>query len=62
MKPTSVLSGLVTPEEAATMLGLHRCTIYRWLARGWLDSVRLPNNTIRVTIESIKKVRSGIQS
>ena len=51
--------GLLTPKEAAKVLGVSRCTIYRWLGRNWLVKVVLPNGTIRIPRTSIDTVLAG---
>jgi len=50
---------LLTPKEAAKMLGVSRCTIYRWLKRGWLIKIYLPNGCIRIPQGSIDVVLAG---
>jgi excisionase family DNA binding protein len=50
---------VVTTIEAAKLLGMTRRSVYRWLERGWLEGTVLPNGTIRVTVDSIKKASTG---
>lgn len=50
---------VVTTIEAAKLLGMTRRSVYRWLERGWLEGTVLPNGTIRVTVDSIKKALTG---
>ena len=49
-------SGLVTPKVAAKVLGVSTYTVYRWLKRGWLDGITLPNGTKRVSWTSLNRV------
>ncbi len=51
--------GLLTPKEAAKLLGVSRGTIYRWVKRKWLAYIELPNGTIRVQRQSINSVLAG---
>ncbi len=50
---------LLTTREAAKLLGLARCTIYRWLSRGWIVGITLPNGTIKIPKSSINKLLDG---
>jgi len=54
-----IVSELLTTKEAAKLLGVARCTIYRWLNRHWITGITLPNGTIRVIRDSIDKVLAG---
>jgi len=47
---------LYTLEEVAKMLGLSRRTMYRWVRRGWISIVVLPNGQIRVPSSEIEKL------
>ena len=51
--------GLLTPKEAAKLLEVSRCTVYRWLKRKWLIGIRLPNGTVRIPRASIDVVLAG---
>lgn len=50
---------LLTPEQAAKKLGMSRCSVYRWVKRNWLASVRMPNGTIRIPQTSVDAVLAG---
>lgn len=39
---------LLTAKEAAKLLGVARCTLYRWIKREWIVGIFLPNGTIRI--------------
>ncbi len=52
---TRVRTDFVTAKEAAVLLHLSKWSVYRWLKRGWLDGVMLPNGTIRITLSSINQ-------
>ncbi len=53
------VSEIMTTKEAAKLLGMSRCSVYRWLNRGWITGITLPNGTIRVIRTSIDKVLAG---
>lgn len=50
---------LVTTKEAAKLLGISRCTLYRWLKRDWITGIKLPNGTIRIARVSIDRAMAG---
>uniref|UniRef100_A0A6H1Z7P0 Putative DNA binding, helix-turn-helix domain containing protein n=1 Tax=viral metagenome TaxID=1070528 RepID=A0A6H1Z7P0_9ZZZZ len=50
---------LLTTKEAAEILGVAKCTIYRWLNRGWLCSITLPNGNKRIPKVAVDKALSG---
>lgn len=56
---TTSTNALLTTKEAAKLLGVARCTVYRWLNRNWITGITLPNGTIRVFRESIDRVLAG---
>ena len=56
---TTTRDGLLTPKEAARIIGVARCTIYRWLKAGWITGITLPNGTIRIPKAVVDKVLSG---
>jgi len=49
----------LTTKEVAEILGVSRCTIYRWCKRGWLVRIVLPNKTFRIVRASLDKAMSG---
>jgi excisionase family DNA binding protein len=51
--------GLVTAREAAKLLGVSKCTVYRWLKRGWIVGITLPNGTKRIPRVSIERMLAG---
>ncbi len=46
----------LTPKEAAKILKVSRCTIYRWLRREWITGITLPSGAKRITRASVDKV------
>ena len=50
---------LLTPKEAARMLGMARCSIYRWIKNGWLPGIALPNGTIRIPKAIVERMLAG---
>jgi excisionase family DNA binding protein len=49
---------LVKPERAAMMLDVSRATVYRMLATGELEKVRLPGlRIVRIPIEAVLRLR-----
>lgn len=56
---------LLTAKEAAQMLGISRCTLYRWLQHDWIAGITLPNGTIRIariTVEQLLAVNNSEQA
>ena len=53
------LPEILTVKQAAKALGMHKCSVYRWVKRGWLMYFRLPNGTIRIQRASIDIVLAG---
>lgn len=39
----------VSVREAAEILGMTKCTVYRWIKRGWLLAHTLPNGEFRIS-------------
>ena len=56
---TTRLRDTLTIKQAAGELSVSRCTVYRWVKRGWLSFVRLPNGTIRIHWDSVNKILTG---
>lgn len=50
---------LLTVKQAARELGMSKCSVYRWVKRSWILSIRLPNGTIRILQTSVDKVLTG---
>jgi excisionase family DNA binding protein len=46
----------VTPKEAAKILGISNATIYRWLKRGWINGIILPNGYIRISRIALSRI------
>jgi excisionase family DNA binding protein len=53
MPRNGVTRDLLDAKEAATFCGVTRKTIYRWLARGWINPARIPNGRMRFTREEL---------
>ena len=49
----------LTTQEAAKFLGISKCSVYRWLKRGWIVGIILPNKTIRISQASLDNILSG---
>lgn len=49
----------VTVKQAAKELGISKCSVYRWVKRGWIMHFKLPNGTIRIPQGSIDTVLAG---
>lgn len=45
--------------ETAEILGISKCTLYRWIKRKWIFGVTLPNGTIRISLESVEEILAG---
>jgi len=56
MKISLATKDLVTPDEAASELGIHRTTLYRWIATGKIASVRIGKATL-IPKSEIKRAR-----
>jgi len=53
---------LLTPEEIADRLGVHRVTVYRWLRQGWLRGLKAVRQW-RVTEDELQRfMREGPES
>ena len=52
-------NGLLTPKEAAKLLGIARCSLYRWIKRDLIAHIYLPNGTIRIPKAVVERVLSG---
>ena len=50
---------LVTVKQAAKALSISKCSVYRWVKRGWIVAVHLPNGTIRILQTSIDRILAG---
>jgi len=46
----------VTPKEAARILGISYSTIYRWIKRGWINVVIMPNGYMRLSKPVIEEL------
>ena len=46
MKISLATKDLITPDEAATQLNVHRTTIYRWIASGKMAIVKIGKATL----------------
>jgi excisionase family DNA binding protein len=52
---------LYTVEEVSQMLQIGKHTVYRWIKRGWIKAVVLPNGQIRIPKKEIDRVLTTIQ-
>lgn len=59
MVTNTKLPDLLTVKQAAKELGMSKCSVYRWVKRGWLLWIRLPNGTIRILLASVIAVLAG---
>ena len=50
---------LLTPKVAAKVLGIARCSVYRWLKNGWIIGITLPNGTIRIPKAVVERILAG---
>lgn len=50
---------LMTTVELASRVGVCPLTIRRWLRRGWLKGIVLPNGQYRVPMEELLRVLGG---
>jgi excisionase family DNA binding protein len=50
---------LVSVAEAAELLHISKWTVYHWVDKGWLVSIRLPSRQLRIAQSSIDKALSG---
>jgi excisionase family DNA binding protein len=52
---------LLTISEAADVLRVNHQTIYRWIGRGFLNSIRLGKRAIRISADEVETIkRCGI--
>lgn len=56
---TSTGVELLTVKQTAKVLGMSKCSVYRWVKRGWIAYVKLPNGTIRILQTSIDVILAG---
>ena len=47
---------LITPSQAAAMLGVTPRTLWRWQARGHITPYRLPNGFRRFSLEDVERL------
>lgn len=52
---------LLRPDEVARLLRVTRRTVYNYIARGDLRSVRAGRGTLRVTPESVRALAQGME-
>ena len=54
---------LITPAEFADEIGVHRRTVVRWVARGWIPGYRLPSGRLLLDRRDLdlaaRRVRPG---
>lgn len=53
------LPELLTVKQAARTLGMSKCSVYRWVKRGWFVSYTLPNGTIRIPRDCVDRILTG---
>jgi len=53
---------LYTVEEVSQMLNVCKHTIYRWIRRGWIRAIVLPNGQIRIPKKELDKLLVKIPS
>ena len=51
---------LLTSQEAADMLGVARCTIYRWIDKKWIVAIRYPNKTFRIPKTAVNRMMDNM--
>ena len=51
------MDNLYTPQQAARVLGVHRTTVFRWIAAGKLATLRVADRRV-ITQEEIDKARA----
>uniref|UniRef100_A0A6M3J4B1 Putative DNA binding, helix-turn-helix domain containing protein n=1 Tax=viral metagenome TaxID=1070528 RepID=A0A6M3J4B1_9ZZZZ len=56
---TTITNGLLTPREAAKLLKISKCSTYRWIKRGWLPKVTMPNGTFRIPRVVVDRILLG---
>ncbi len=59
MEITSTLNELVTPKEASKLMGISKCSVYRWIKHGWLVGIKMPNGTIRIPKVLVNEILAG---
>lgn len=47
---------MISPQEVAERLNYDRRTVYRWIKRGWLPSVKHPNGTIWIKETDLQRI------
>ena len=50
---------LLTVKQTAKALGISKCSVYRWVKRGWIEFVKLPNGTIRIPKRTTNRILTG---
>jgi len=60
MKISLATKDLVTPDEAASQLNVHRTTLYRWIALGKIVCVQIGKSTLipKSEIKRLKEKRN----
>ena len=49
---------LITPKEAARILGVNRITVYRWIKIGLLDAYKI-GGVVRIKKDDLTKIIEG---
>lgn len=56
------MENTITPKEAARILNISNSTIYRWIKRGWVNGIVLPNGYIRLSKPMIDELaKKGVE-
>lgn len=53
---TTVVPGVLTPEQVATELQTSPRTVRRWIQRGELEAIVLPSGRVRVPIHALRRL------
>jgi len=53
------MESFVPAKEAAAILSISKWTLYRWVKRGWIVGIVLPNGTIRIARSSLDNILAG---
>lgn len=54
----TIMFELITPKEAAKILGVDRVTVYRWIKIGLLDAYKI-GGIVRIKKDDLKNIIEG---
>lgn len=55
-RATPVKKQMVSPQQAAELLGVNRDTVRRWIKRGKLKATKFTSSTIRIPMAEVERM------